>query len=364
MKPTLHILANPYGITDLRYRMEPFNIAVHKFITNMTARGWDCVHYGHELANVDCENVPVISAQELVPQGDDELFLHHEKIPGIDLANLAGARANQQLTQRCKPNDIVLCFYGRGNQPAVENLNGVYVCEPSIGYNSASIFAPYRVFTSYAVMHYYYGLQQQINSPSWFDAVIPNAFSIDEFEYSENKQDYLLYQGRVIASKGVDLAIQVAEQTGHRLIIAGTGSLRDLGYQSVPKHVEMFGYANAEQRKILLRDAKALIAPTYYIEPFGNMVVESLLSGTPVISSDWGGFVDTNPQGITGYRCRDFDEFITAVANLDLIKHENCRDWATARYSEQVVHDQFDTYLTKLHRMDFYHGRNIQQTAT
>lgn len=361
MKPTLHVLANPYGITDLQYRMEPFNIAVHKFITQMTRRGWDIVHYGHEKSTVECENVVITTLDDVKPEGDHELFTHDNyRSPDTDIGVRAGARANAELQRRCKSRDIVLCFYGLGNEPAVRNLPQALICEPSIGYGGASVFAPYRVFTSYAIMHYYYGVQGMMITPSWFDAVIPNAFTPSEFEYQESKSDYLLYLGRVMKNKGIDLAIQVAERTGHKLIIAGTGDLANLGYSAVPKHVEVFGYANPEQRKKLLSNAKALMAPTYYIEPFGNMVVESLFSGTPVISSDWGGFIDTNPHNITGYRCRDFNDFVHAVENLDKIHPRNCRMWAEARYDENIVHDQFDTYMKKLFRMDFY-GKNLQQ---
>jgi glycosyltransferase involved in cell wall biosynthesis len=192
--------------------------------------------------------------------------------------------------------------------------------------------------------------------------VIPNAFTPEEFEYSENKSDYFLYLGRVTSDKGVDLAIQMTQYTGQQLIIAGPGDLAGLNYNTVPKHVTMYGYANAEQRKQLVRDARALIAPTYYIEPFGNIVVEALMSGTPVITTDWGGFTETNLQGITGYRCRSFLEFVTAVEQIDQISHQACRDHAMANYSESVVHDQFDRYFQRIASQNFYHGTHLQSS--
>lgn len=361
MQPTLHVLSNPYGITDLKYRMEPFNIAAHKFISQMQKRGWDILHYGHELSTVACETVVSITAKELQATGDDDLFTHdNSATPNLELGRVFCERANQQLKSRCKPGDIVLCFYGMAHRLAVAGLDNVKIVEPSIGYGGESVFAPYRVFTSYAIMHYFYGIHGMLLTPSWFDSVIPNAMTPEEFEYSDKKSDYLLYQGRISPDKGIDLAIQVSEKTNHRLIIAGPGSLAQLGYNSVPKHVEMFGYANADQRKKLMKDAKALIAPTHYIEPFGNMVAEALMSGTPVITSDWGGFTDTNQHGVTGFRCRDFSDFVTAINNVHRIDHQTCRGWAMSRFSDSVVHDQFDHYLRKIYRSDFYHEKDIQ----
>lgn len=318
--------------------MEPFNIAVSKFIANMVPLGWEIIHYGHELSQVDCENVAVISSSELAPANTDTLFPHNPV-----LAKLFGQRVNSILQKTAQPGDAVLCFYGSDHYDAVQNLNQVLVVEPSIGYRAEAVFAPYRVFTSYAQMHYYYGHKNMLHTPSWTDAVIPNAFTVNEFEYSDNKSDYLLYLGRVSGEKGIDIAIKTAIKTGRRLIIAGPGHV-----DSIPPNVTVTGYVDPEQRKQLLRDAAALIAPTYYIEPFGNIVVEAAMSGTPSITTDWGGFTETVVSGHTGYRCRSFDEFVNAVDSLDKIKSWNCRAWAMENYSEQVVHKQFDQYFKRI----------------
>lgn len=355
MKPRLHILANPHGITDLTYRMEPFNIAVAKMVTNMTRLGYEVLHYGHELSQVNCENIPVVYSNEVFPRGDSDLFEHNPSI-----AKIFCRRVREQLLLRYQKNDLVLCFYGTDQQDAVKDIPGMLVVEPSIGYRTECVFAPYRVFTSYAQMHYYYGQKNMLLSPSWDDAVIPNAFSPEEFEFSDKKKDYFLYLGRISVDKGIHLAIQLAEYYGKKLIVAGPGDLSAINYKSVPEHVEMFGYADVEQRKQLLRDATVLIAPTYYVEPFGNIVVEALMSGTPVITTNWGGFVDTNVEGVTGFRCRNFKEFVDAVEKLPTISHQSCRDWAVQNYSETVVHDKFDQYFQHLTAQNFYHGTNIQ----
>jgi glycosyltransferase involved in cell wall biosynthesis len=334
----LHVLANPHGITDLRYRMEPFNIAVSKFITNMVHLGWSVTHYGHELSQVACKNVAVVSADEISPQSQDTLFPHNPAV-----AKLFGQRVNLALLNNVEPGDAVLCFYGSDHYDAVYNIPNVRVVEPSIGYRAEAVFAPYRVFTSYAQMHYYYGKNNMLHTPSWTDAVIPNSFTPDEFKYCDNKDDYLLYLGRVSGEKGIDIAIKTAATTGRRLIIAGPGHI-----DSVPTGVEMVGYVDVEQRKKLLSSAAALIAPTYYIEPFGNIVVEAAMSGTPVLTTDWGGFTETVVPGRTGFRCRSLAEFAQAVDRLPEIHSWACRDWAMENYSDTVVHQKFDQYFKRI----------------
>jgi glycosyltransferase involved in cell wall biosynthesis len=355
MKPRLHILANPHGITDLTYRMEPFNIAVAKMIANLVPRGYEILHYGHELSDVACETVPVVHSNEVFPRGEDDLFEHNPAIVKIFCR-----RSREQLLQRYRPGDLILCFYGIDNQEAVAGIPNATVVEPSIGYRPECVFAPYRVFTSQAQMHYFYGQNNMLLNPSWYDDVIPNAFTPAEFEFSDNKDDYCLYLGRISADKGIHLAIQMTQYTGQKLVIAGPGDLSGLGYSSVPDHVTMVGYVNVEQRRRWLRDARVLIAPTHYLEPFGNIVVEAFMSGTPAITTDWGGFVDTNQQGITGFRCKDFLSFVNAMQRIDQIDHQACRDWAIGHFSDDVVHDRFDQYFQRIAAGNFYHGTNLQ----
>jgi glycosyltransferase involved in cell wall biosynthesis len=351
MKPTLHILTNPSGIVDPKYRMEPFNIAALKFIENMTDRGWNIVHYGHESAVVNCESEICVTNQEFPPPSDNDMLLHQPR-----LMSIYNERATKHIQRRKKPGDMILCFYGLANKPTADAHRDLTVIEPSIGYPADTVYAPYRAFVSYAQMHYFYGVNKMLLTPSWFDAVIPNSFTPEEFKYSDKKDDYFVYLGRVNFDKGVDLCIQVTKFLGKKLKIAGPAeNLQHLGYDRVPDHVELLGYVNAEQRADVLSRAECLMAPTHYIEPFGNIVAEAQFCGTPVLTTDWGGYVDSVDPGKTGFRCRDFGSFIQAARQIHTIKSEDCRSWAEANFSDAVIHDKFDQWLEKIHRNDFYY---------
>ncbi len=350
MKPTLHILSNPSGITHTRYRMEPFNVAALKFIDNMKSRGWDMVHYGHESAEVACENVVCVTNEEFPPPEDGNIMLHQPP-----LEKIFNDRAIAEIGRRKNPNDMILCFYGLANKATTEAHSDLKIVEPSIGYPPETVYAPYRAFVSYSQMHYYYGIHGMLLKPSWFDAVIPNAFTPSEFEFSADKEDYFVYLGRVNYDKGIDLCIQVTQRLGKKLYIAGpTDTLAHLGYNKIPDHVELTGYVNPEQRSNLLRKAQCLMAPTHYIEPFGNIVAEAQFCGTPVLTTDWGGYVDSVVHGVTGYRCKDFGSFVRAAEVVGKLNPQTCRDWAMQNFSDQVVHDKFDEWLTKLSINNFY----------
>jgi glycosyltransferase involved in cell wall biosynthesis len=347
----LHVLPNPSGITHPQYRMDAFNIAVCKFTRHMQGLGHEIIHYGHESSAVDCEHVTVITNDDFAPPPSDHACVHDPRLAGIFSNNLG-----PQLQQRVGQDDIVLSFYGNVHQSATDLVrHRAMIVEPAIGYEVSAVYADFRGFTSQAWMHYFYGSRDMLMNPSWYDEVIPNAITPEEFRFDTKKSDYFIYIGRMISTKGIALAIQVTQQLGQRLLIGSPGSLSQLGYSTVPPHVVELGYLDSHTRARLLSKARGLFAPTYYIEPFGNVVAEAAMCGTPAITSDWGGFVDTVLPGVTGFRCRDFQSFVTAAANIDEINPQTCHDWAMQEYSDTSVHAKFDRWLRKIHHRDFYH---------
>lgn len=313
-------------------RVDPFAVHAYKYIKHLSPY-FHMIHYGVPGAQVDCEHIDI-------PTKPSDI---------VGFNQIAG----DEIQKRADEDDIIVCFFGVDNKLACHMNPKCKVVEPSIGYRANGVFAPYRVFTSYANMHFFYGERGMLMNPSWFDAVIPNPFTIDEFEYKEEKEDYFLYFGRVVEEKGIHLAIQATERLGKKLIIAGPGGLTHLGYTQIPKHVEFFGVANAEQRKQLMKNAKGLLGLTYYVEPFGNMVIEANLSGTPAITTDWGGFTETVIDGVTGYRIRDFKSLLNAIESIDQINPMDCYKHGL-QFSDEIVHHKHRMYLDKVIANDFY----------
>jgi len=205
------------------------------------------------------------------------------------------------------------------------------------------------VFESHAILHAYGGLDGCLEcNQSFYYIVIPNYFDVDEFDYSSKKEDYFLYVGRVYDGKGVDVAIQTTQAIGAKLIVAGQvdGVYAEEGYQW-PDHVEFVGYVGVEERKDLMKGAIASFLPSMYIEPFGGVQIENLLSGTPTITTDWGAFAENNIEGVTGYRCRTFDDFVKAAHNCKngKIKSEDCRAYGE-NFSLEAIAPKYEKFFT------------------
>lgn len=309
--------------------------------------------YGVEGSEVECDEFIQVSTQDILRQTYEnyDRKTNFFKQDPKDLAHRTfNANCISGILARKQERDILLCPMGIYQKPIADAVKMLTI-ESGIGYSG--VFAPYKVFESYAWMHNIYGQQKTIDG-AWYDAVIPNYFDLDDFPYKASKENYLLYFGRIINRKGVQLAADVAKKTGNTLYIVGQGSLenpKENIHLSEEKHIIYLSSVGAKERAELLSKAKAVLMPTYYLEPFGGVNVEAQLCGTPVITTDWGAFPETVLHGITGFRCRVFEEFCFAVNNIWRIKPENCRKWAESNYSMERVGKMYEEYFQRVYRL-------------
>ena len=351
-----HVLSLPHTITRKDYSACAFTQKALKWCKMMTARGHTVYHYGHKDSEVECtEHVPVMFDADLEKaygkhDWRKDFFQHNTADHAHQTFN---KRAIVELGLRKQHNDFLLCFWGYAHQPIAEAHPDLIPVEPGIGCTN-NPFTKQSIFESYAVMNVVYGKYDR--SPHWYDAVIPNYFDPIDFEYNETPQDYFLFVGRVIDCKGIGIAIDVTARLGVKLLVAGQGSVASIR-SPVPPHVIEIGYVEPKARCELMKNAKALFAPTHYNEPFGGVTIEALFCGTPTITSDWGGFSENNLHGITGYRCRTIEQFVWAAKNIDKIKRSDCREWAMKNFSLERIALMYEEYFETLRQV--YNGKGF-----
>lgn len=250
--------------------------------------------------------------------------------------------AAHQIADVAELHDIVCVIAGRCQEPIAKALPSMMVVEYGIGYGGT--FSPYRVFESYAWMHTVYGSQAGLDphraNGSWWDAVIPNYFDLDDFPAGNGGSGFV-YIGRLEDRKGVGIVTEVCERLGVPLTLAGEGPHE-------PSYGHHVGVVGPEERATLMGSATALLVPTIYVEPFGGVAAEAMLCGTPVITTDWGAFTETVEQGVTGYRCRTFQEFLDATRLASELDRDRIRAHAISRWSLEAVAPQYDAYFERL----------------
>jgi glycosyltransferase involved in cell wall biosynthesis len=256
----------------------------------------------------------------------------------------------RELKEHFEPNDLILLSAGWSHRAIATMFSNAICCEPGVGYEG--ILTNFCAFESYAWMHHVYA-RKGINDGRWFDTVIPNYFDPDEFPKLNNgKGEYLLFLGRLIKRKGPDVASEIAQRTGHKLIVAGAGGQQvgaHINGQGVQvQNATYIGPVNIIERAELLANAKALIVPTTYVEPFGGVAVEAMMCGTPVIATDWGAFTETVKNGLSGFRFRTLGEAIWSVNQLDLLDPKTVRAYARQQYSLSAVAPMFERWFRRL----------------
>jgi glycosyltransferase involved in cell wall biosynthesis len=152
--------------------------------------------------------------------------------------------------------------------------------------------------------------------------------------------DYLAFLGRICPEKRVDRAIDIAKSTGLPLKIAAKVDNADREYFEAEiksrlddRLVEFVGETDDHGKEQLLRNARALLFPIDWPEPFGLVMIEALACGTPVVAFRNGSTPEVITDGKTGFLVSTLEEAATAVNRIDDLSRKACRTEFEERFS-------------------------------
>lgn len=364
----MHVISQPHTQVSKEYLRCAYSQKILKFCQMMVSKGNRVYLYASEDNETPAELITCITKKELGKLGfngaDD--YLNNDFDNSKPLWKIFHQRAIYEMGKRIQKGDIIITFSGRCDKPIADAFPTAYFIEGGIGYSG--VFANFRVYESYAWMHTLYGAgtggNASIADGRFYDTVIPNYFDPKDFPFTEKKEDYILFVGRMIHRKGLKIIEEMAKRlTNTQFIFAGQGAVQD-GNKIVCQELTMqgdnlkyIGTIDAEKRASLMGKAKVLVVPTLYIAPFEGVSVEANMCGTPIITSDFGSFTENNINGLTGYRCSTIKEFVqgcTDVSNLDTKK---IREYAMSRFSMDIVSEMYIKYFDRikgLERGGFY----------
>ena len=290
---------------------------------------------------------------------DSEVLCELVKYKGLDPQNAGDTWSNmrQVASVRGKEYDVIHSFgrlaYMTMLMPTALPKIMSYQREPSIGMVKMAMRLSKRRTVHFTGCSEYITNQIKPFAPAY---AIPNGVPTDEYTFREQvaADAPLVFLGRIEHIKGTHLAIEVAQKSGRKLIIAGNvpEDKRSRKYfnQMINPHlgggVEYIGPVNDVQKNELLGGACALLMPILWNEPFGIVMAEALACGTPVIGMSRGAVPEVITDGVNGFECTSVAEMVDAVDRIDTLNRKKARAIAEDKFSDTAVVEAYERLYT------------------
>jgi glycosyltransferase involved in cell wall biosynthesis len=195
--------------------------------------------------------------------------------------------------------------------------------------------------------------RQRALSPELDDArVIHHGLDPSRYAFGDGAGGYVAFLGRFARCKGVHSALDAAHLAGMPIQLGGTPHWEDADYhrREVRPRLErpgacQLGEVGGARKTDFLRRARALLFPIAWEEPFGLVMIEAMLSGTPVIAFAGGAVEEVVEEGVTGYVVRSIGEMAARIRELDGFDRARCWRRACERWSAaRMVDDHLRLY--------------------
>jgi glycosyltransferase involved in cell wall biosynthesis len=177
--------------------------------------------------------------------------------------------------------------------------------------------------------------------------LVHHGVPVTDYVFSDVKDDYVAFLGRMAPCKGAHLAIEAARRAGVRLKLAGEIQpvFHDYWENQVRpgvdgEQIQYVGEADRAIKNDLLSRARALLFPIQWDEPFGLVMIEAMACGTPVLAFAGGSVDEVVSDGVNGWICGDVADMAGHVASLD-IPPLACRKFVAERFSVARMADQY-----------------------
>jgi glycosyltransferase involved in cell wall biosynthesis len=221
------------------------------------------------------------------------------------------------------------------------------------GFSSPQILPVYQKYRD----SYFVSISDSDRHPDLsYLATVYNGIDVSLYPMATGGGEDLVFLGRIHPDKGVHLAIEVAQRTGRRLLIAGI--VQDDAYfrREVEPHLDgrnivYVGSVDIPGKNQLFAQAAAVLHLNTIPERFGLVLAEANAAGVPVIAMDLGSCREVIADGQTGYLVDDVGEAIEAVDQTYSIDRNECRRRVEQRFSiETMVEGYVRVYETIFER--------------
>jgi UDP-glucose:tetrahydrobiopterin glucosyltransferase len=174
------------------------------------------------------------------------------------------------------------------------------------------------------------------------------------YEYCEHPAPALAWLGRISPEKALEDAVAAAQRTGIKLKIMG--KIQDPAYWEEIQHdyptapIEYLGFLPTHELQQALRTCRGLLMTPRWIEAFGNVAIEALACGVPVIAYRRGGPAEIITDGKTGFLVEpdSIEGLVAAIDRLDEIDRSDCRHAAETVFSQAAWGNVMESWFYRL----------------
>jgi glycosyltransferase involved in cell wall biosynthesis len=173
---------------------------------------------------------------------------------------------------------------------------------------------------------------------------VHNALRVETWPFREQKDGYALFLGRFHPQKAPHLALDAAHEAGIPLILAGkcTEPIEKRYFEQEVRprlgaQDHVFGVADADAKRTLLANARCLLFPVRWEEPFGMVMIEAMACGTPVVALRAGAVTEVLCDGVTGFICDHPGELAGALGRVGDLDPVACRQRVAERFTVDML---------------------------
>ena len=183
--------------------------------------------------------------------------------------------------------------------------------------------------------------------------IVGNGFDKENYIFNHKEDGPLGWAGRIAPEKGLEDAVKVASDLGEKLLVWGI--IEDKEYASRIENsfrkgiIEWKGFLPTSKFQEQLGECRAFINTPKWNEAYGNVIVEALACGVPVIAYDLGGPGELIEDGLNGFSVQpnDLEGMKKAIKSVSKIKRKNCRDWFEKNASNKVFAERVNAWINK-----------------
>lgn len=231
------------------------------------------------------------------------------------------------LAERCLDTPCLTTAHGRQDIPDLQPLFARFSNHPMVSISDSQ--------------------RQPLSVANW-QATVHHGLPVSLYRFHPQPQDYFAFIGRISPEKRVDRAIEIAIACETPLRIAAKVDAADRAYfekeiEPMLDHplVTFIGEIGDADKDDFIGNAKALLTPIDWPEPFGLVMIEAMACGTPVIAWRHGSVPEVLEDGVTGRIVASMQEAIAAARTIRSIDRRRCRETFERRFAAPVMAQRY-----------------------